>query len=289
MSGGTVITRAVRPPPGFRDRWQTIGGLRLHALESTTAQSSGSVLLLPGLVTASRSMIRLARVLARNGLRVLILDPPGFGYSGRPPRAPAVMEQADLIARWLDAVAGRPVSVLGNSFGCQLAAAVAAGYPGRVASLVLISPTVDPRVRRRLGWLRVLPRCPAKAAGGPNGRRRVLLLALAHRLLGQDPPLRVLNVAEYACASIPRAVSAVRHAVADSIEDHLRQIPAPVLVIRGGEDRMSSSGWAARLSRLMPDGRLTRLPGLGHDAFWRDPGAVADAAIPFLEQGKQAW
>lgn len=38
------------------------------------------VVLLPGLVTASRSMIPLARALAGHGLRVWILDPPGFGY-----------------------------------------------------------------------------------------------------------------------------------------------------------------------------------------------------------------
>jgi pimeloyl-ACP methyl ester carboxylesterase len=69
------------------------------------------------------------------------------------------------------------------------------------------------------------------------------------------------------------------------------------LIIRGEEDRLSSPEWVRRLARLMPDARLAGLPGLGHDAFGQDPGAVARVAAPFLgpscirhrELRSQAW
>ena len=65
-------------PKGFGSRWRTVHGLRLHALESAGG-AGAPVVLLPGLVTAGRSMIPLARALTGHGLRVWILDPPGFG------------------------------------------------------------------------------------------------------------------------------------------------------------------------------------------------------------------
>jgi hypothetical protein len=47
-------------------------------------------------------------------------------------------------------------------------------------------------------------------------------------------------------------------------------------------DHLSSLDWAGRLARLAPDGRLARLPELGHDAFYQAAGTVAAVAAPFL-------
>ena len=56
-----------RVPDGFDSRWKTIHGLRLHELESAGGRGAPAVLL-PGLVTASRSMIPLARGLVGRGM-----------------------------------------------------------------------------------------------------------------------------------------------------------------------------------------------------------------------------
>jgi 2-hydroxy-6-oxonona-2,4-dienedioate hydrolase len=256
-----------------------VRGLRLHALESAGGFEV-PVVLLPGLVTASRSMVPLARAMTGHGMRVWILDPPGFGYSDKPRRALSLREQAELIAEWMAVTCCPPARVLGNSFGSQIAAAVAASHPGAVARLVLLSPTVAPEVRQRLSWLRALP-APAGTCR-PSRRWRARLLSWLHGALGDDAPLRVLNVAEYGCASLPRAVSTLRSAVMEPIEDALPRVAAPTLVIRADQDQLSSLGWAERLAGLAPDGRLARLPGIGHDAFFRDAGAVAAVAAPFL-------
>lgn len=279
-------------PDGFRSRWQMVGGLRLHALEWDGGPGL-PVVLLPGLVTASRSMIPLARALAGHQMHPWILDPPGFGYSDKPRRALSIRGQAALIAGWLAAIGCRPARLLGNSFGAQVAAVVAASHPGAVGRLVLLSPTASPMVRHRLAWLRVLPppaapaapvaaTAPAAAATRPSGRWRARLLSGLHRALGDDPPLRILNVAEYACAGPPRAVSTLRSAVQEPIEQALPGIAAPALVIRAGQDHLSSLPWATRLASLLPDGRLAQLPGPGHDAFHAEPGTVAAVAAPFL-------
>ncbi|MQA87091.1 MAG: alpha/beta fold hydrolase [Streptosporangiales bacterium] len=277
-------------PHGFLSRWQTVGGLRLHALVSAGGDVGGDVggdrvapamVLLPGLVTAGRSMLPLARAMIRRGWRTWALDPPGFGYSDKPPRALAMAEQADILAGWLRATELAPARLLGNSFGSQVAAAMAAAHPDAVRRLALLSPTIGPEVRRRLSWMRFLP-APAARRTRVIGRYRVRALDRMHDWLGDAPPLRVLNVAEYASASLPRAVGTVRCAVVEELEAVLPRVAAPMLVIRGDRDRLSSVDWAQHLVALLPDGRLARLPGLGHSAFYRSPEVVAEAAAPFL-------
>lgn len=226
-------------------------------------------------------MVPLARALAARGMRVSILDPPGFGYSDKPRRSLPIGEQAALVAGWLAATGYQPARLLGNSFGSQVAAAVAAGHPGAVARLVLLSPTVSPAVRDRLSWLRAMP---GPTTGGPRspGRWRIQVLRRLHSVLGDEPPLRVLNVAEYGCASLPRAAGTLRGAVLEPIERALPRIAAPVLVLRAEHDRLSAPEWARRLAELAPDGQEAELPGLGHDAFYQAPNTVAARAAPFL-------
>lgn len=239
------------------------------------------MVLIPGLVTASRSMVPLARTLVARGFRVWVLDPPGFGYSDKPTRALAMTEQADIVAEWLRVAGLAPACVLGNSFGSQVAAAVAGTRPDTVARVVLVAPTVDPRVRRRTSWMRALPN-PVGTRDRAVGRHRAQLLSRAHDLLGDRPSLRVLNVAEYAVASLPRAVSTVRCAVLEDMERVLPDVSVPTLLLRADQDLLSSLEWARELAAAAPEGRLVRLPGLGHAAFYRFPGAVADAAEAFL-------
>lgn len=276
-------------PEDFSSRWQTVSGLCVHGLESVRGAGPPAVLV-PGLVTASRSMLPLARALAGRGLRTWIVDLPGFGYSDKPRRALSVAEQADLTGAWLDAIGARPARLLGNSVGTQVAAAIAARRPAAVDRLVLLSPTLAPEVRQRLSWLNALPgpapgRC--RRGGWPRGRWRAALLAGLHDVLGEQASLRLLNVAEYGCASLPRAASTLRGALRHPIEPALEELPVPVLILRGDDDHLSSLAWARRLAGLPADGRLAQLPGLGHDAFFHGADAVAEQAAPFLAGGRR--
>lgn len=270
------------PPRDFASRWHRVGALRLHSLVSTGGDPSGpTMVLMPGLVTASRSMVPLGRVLAGSGRWVWILDPPGFGYSDKPTRALSMSEQASIAAEWLDAAGLAPARLLGNSFGSQVAAAAAAHHPQSVARLVLLSPTAGPVVRKWLSSVQHLPD-PVGSRDRAAGRLRAGLLGKAHDVLGEDPSLRLLNVAEYALASLPRAVSTVRCAVLEEMEGVLPRVEVPTLVVRAERDYLSSSEWAWRLTESLPDGRLASLPGAGHAAFYARPQLVAEVAEPFL-------
>lgn len=266
-------------PDGFRDDWRTVDGLRLHALVTESSAGAGDVVLLPGLVTASRSLVPLARELAGAGRRVWALDPAGFGYSDKPPHALGVDRLADVTAGWLRESGLVPAVVVANSFGTQVAAALAAQHDDVVERLVLVSPTPHPVIRAALGWLRRLPVPPARRG---LGRRRIRALAALHRRLG-EPPLRLLNLIEYACASVPRAVGTVRAAAADDIARSLSAVRAPTLILRSDGDHLSTRRWAGGLARGAPNARFAAIPGTGHAGFHETPERVARMVVAFLD------
>lgn len=271
-------------PTGFSSRWRTVGSLRLHALRSDVPAAAPPVVLLPGLVTASRSLVPLARALIRHGLRPWILDPAGFGYSDKPRRALAIREQADIVAEWLYAEGLTPARLLGNSAGSQVAAAVAGRHDGIATRLVLLSPTLRPALRRTLSWMRAVPG-PAGRRHQPGGRTRVRLLEAAHTRLGDEPSLGVLNVVSYAFAGVPRAVGTVRYVVREETGRDLPGVRASTLVVRAERDPLSSLPWVLHLVELLDDGRLVRLSGLTHTAFYLAAETVADIVGPFLVDG----
>ncbi|WP_300011679.1 alpha/beta fold hydrolase [Pseudonocardia sp.] len=262
-----------------------MGPLRLHALLSDGPAGAPPVVLLPGLVTASRSMVPLARALTRHGLRPWILDPAGFGYSDKPPHALAIREQADIVAEWLQVEGLTPARLLGNSAGSQVAAAVA-GRHDVVSRLVLLSPTLRPAVRSALSWMRAVPARTGRCHR-PGGGIRVRLLEAVHDRLGDEPSLRALNVISYAFAGLPRAVSTARYAVEEKLERDLPGVRAPTLLVRADRDPLSSASWVRHLTDRLADGRSVRLPDVNHTAFYLAAETVANVVGPFLTDGSR--
>ena len=76
---------------------------------------------------------------------VVALDLPGFGLSDRSDRPYTARLMTDAVARAMDWVSarhgGQAIDVVALSLGCEFAARAVVEQPGRVARLVLISPT----------------------------------------------------------------------------------------------------------------------------------------------------
>ncbi|MBN1093394.1 alpha/beta hydrolase [Blastococcus sp. TML/M2B] len=145
-----------------------------------------------------------------------------------------------------------PVVLAGHSQGCQVVAAVAERDP-RVAAVVLLGPTTDPRLRRLRGlvpaWLRTAVREP---------------LPEVPRILAQWS------------RTGPRAMRALwRRASPDRIEARLARIAVPVVVVRGSRDALCPGDWAARLAATATHGRLVELPGAAHMTPQSHPAEVA--------------
>jgi 2-hydroxy-6-oxonona-2,4-dienedioate hydrolase len=75
---------------------------------------------------------------------VVVPDLPGYGLSAAPPAPPTLATLADAAIGCARASGHDRVTLVGKSFGAQVAVAAAVRHPERVERLLLVGPTVDP-------------------------------------------------------------------------------------------------------------------------------------------------
>ena len=132
------MTEAAGLRPSIQGSRVQVGDVAMFYRRSVDALSCcrRPVVLIHGLGLSGRYMLPVAERLARH-VPVYLPDLPGFGDSAKPDRALDVPALADALAGWIEAMALAPVALLGNSFGCQIIADLAARHPVLVERAVL--------------------------------------------------------------------------------------------------------------------------------------------------------
>jgi 2-hydroxy-6-oxonona-2,4-dienedioate hydrolase len=247
--------------------WVPVHGLRLHALVSADdpPPDAPTIVLVHGVAVSSRYLAPLADHLAPRA-RVYVPDLPGYGRSDRPPGPDlTVPELADALVTWMDRAGLQRPHLLGNSFGCQVIADLAARYPDRVGRLVLQGPTMDPHARstwrQALRWLAVAP-----------FERYSEVLVLLRDLWDLGPR---------------RAANMIRIALDDPIEQKLARSAAPTLIVRGSRDAIVPQRWAEEAARLLPNGQLVVIERAAHTINYSQPAWLVEAIWPFLNGAGQ--
>jgi pimeloyl-ACP methyl ester carboxylesterase len=215
-----------------------------------------------GIGVTGAYFLPLARALAEAGRRAVVPDLPGWGRSPRPPRALDVCELADALLAFLDQEQLDRVPLVANSMGCQIVLELAVRSPERVASLVLVGPTVDPH------WRSVRQQVP----------RFVL------DCVREPPSLLAIIALDYATFGPLRFVATARAALRDRPEEKLPRVDVPALVVRGERDGFVSQRWCEDAARLLPRGRLVVVRGVAHAAHYAAAGRVAELVREELEQ-----
>lgn len=233
--------------------WAEVGGLRMFARASAQpATTRRPLVLVHGVGVSSRYMVPLALRLAHESA-VYAPDLPGFGLSDKPRRPLGVPELADALREWLDAVGLDRVDLLGHSLGSQVIVDLAARHPERVERLVLVGPTLEPRLRT---YLQQIPRWPSALAREP--------ISLLPILMG-----------DYLATGPIRMLQSISLMFEDRIEEKLPLVGAPTLVVRGSGDVLVSERWAEEVAARLPDGRLTVVDGAAHALHYGAPDLLA--------------
>lgn len=245
---------------GLISRYVAAGGWRTH-VRAAEGAAAPPVVLVHGLVISSLYMVPTARELAPY-FPVYAPDLPGFGLSEKPRRVLSVREHAEWLAGWMGAMGLARAAFVGNSFGCQVIAHLAADHPELVSAAVLAGPTIDPHARsapRQIGrWLVDWTR--------------------------ERPSLAPAHVRDYWHAGIPRALATFRLSLEDRIEEQLPRVQAPTLVVRGARDRIVPEYWAREAAALLPRGRYAEVPGGPHCVNYTTPARFVHLVRAFLAE-----
>jgi 2-hydroxy-6-oxonona-2,4-dienedioate hydrolase len=259
------ISRHFAPPEFFRDigfpvrtalksRWDSVEGCMIHSRSSANESTSMPLVLVHGLVISSLYMIPLAECLALRHL-VYAVDLPGFGRSKGPSEILPIPKLASALSCWMTKVGIERCHLVANSLGCEIAAHVAVRTPERVASLVLIGPTLDPR-----------------AFAIPTQTLRLLQDAV------REPFRLWMNwIFDFFRAGVRRAVGTTREMFKDHIEHQLPLVHARTLLVRGGDDPTVPQRAAEEMTDLLPQGELMVLPGEPHCVHFTAPEAICEA------------
>lgn len=248
-------------PGSLQATWTSVDGLRMYSLVSVEAVPPGApaLVLVHGSGLSGQYMIPTARELTAD-FRVFVPDMPGFGNSGDPGAVLRVPQLADWLVKWMAAIGLERASFLGNSFGCQVIADLAARYPQRVEHVILQGPTT-PREERSGFWqfIRWRQNQPYNPAWLGDVTRK-----------------------DYEKAGFWRMVRSFMFQISDRIEDKMPAIQAPVLLVSGEHDPITPPDWCESLARLSPRGELVVIPGVAHTMVATAPRQLAEATRAFI-------
>lgn len=274
--------------------------VRVFRWEAEEPAEGPLVVLVHGFRGDHHGLALVARQLRRRWT-VLAPDLPGYGVSEplrtRPHTAGTYAEVvAALIRR-----TGRPVLLVGHSFGSVVAARVAAEHPDEVLALALLNPICEPALDSSA-------RVPALAASafyrasallpGPLGNALVRSRAITRisselMMKNRIPALRRWingqHAAYFGAFATRRVVlesydSSIRETVADSAPE----VRCPTLLVAGERDDLGSVAGQERLAGLFDDARLEVIPQVGHLIHYETPRRAAMMVDGFFDELAEA-
>jgi pimeloyl-ACP methyl ester carboxylesterase len=228
--------------------------------------------------------------------RVLALDLPGYGASGRPDAPYTPPWYAEICAGFAEALSLDRATWVGHSMGGQIVMTLALAHPERVERLVLAAPAgfedLGPGAGRFLK--RWWHERRAMEATPDEVRANFLTMvfnrhdASVERLIGERVRLGRSEAFRGTSVAVARSVAGM---LDHPVRDRLGEITAPTLVVFGTDDRMIpnpvfNGGATAAIARegaaRIPHASLVLVPGAGHTVFHDAPEAFNRAIEEFL-------
>jgi pimeloyl-ACP methyl ester carboxylesterase len=267
--------------------WVRVGGLKVRFWR---AGSGPAVVLLHGLLGYSFSWRHAIPILARNAT-VFAPDMPGAGLSDCGTNLDCRLSSAaGRVLGFMDAVEISSCDLVGSSYGGTTAPIVAELAPGRVRSLILVSPA-NPWSRNGRKRLKLL-RNPAIAWIFPKLARpmRGLHSYFVRRMYGDPSKITRETIRGYARplgmpGRFEHAVRIVRTWNEDmrQLEGILPRISTvPTLLVWGSKDRVVDLESAEYLGRHFQNVRTAVMSGAGHLPYEECPEEFCRIVADFL-------
>lgn len=277
-------------------KWVQAGEVQVH-LQEWGSPDGKPLLLVHGTGAWTGTWISNAEAMAAAGYRVVALDLPPFGYSTLPAHGDySRAAQARRIQAVMRHMGEAPLTLLGHSFGGGPAAEAAMLDPGRVSHLVLVDAAIGLQATASegcsssvvaemlLGWRPLRTALVAAFATEPVFSP-FLLRQFVARTEVVTPERTAIYQQPFHNQDFSAGLGDWAYQFATGCEtpesvkpDAFRQLHVPVSLVWGELDSITPLIQAQALAALMPQARLTVLPGVGHIPQIEDVAAF-NAAI----------
>ena len=260
------------------------------------------IMLIHGTAAWSGFWQEVADHLASRGWRVIAIDLPPFGWSGRDPQGRYDRTtQAERLAAVLRTQSKKAV-VVGHSFGAGAATELALRHPDELRGLVLVDAALGQfdiqgqgTTAKALGFRPFAEIVTAASVTNPNVLEPLLrsMIARKEQAAAWVPVLRAPMEREgttsaYA-AWLPNLFSRDDGSLSRRSEE-LRKIAVPVSLIWGEADTVTPLSQGQNLAKLTRARSIKIIPGVGHIPHIEDPHAffaALDGALSDVEKGER--
>ena len=259
-------------------------GARVAYLEGGRGEP---LVLVHGFGADKDNFTRVARWLTPH-YRVIIPDLIGFGESSHLADVDyRYAAQAARVHEFVHALGLTHVDLGGNSMGGGIALSYAAQYPREVGSLWLIDAAgiadAPPSELNRI--ITAGERNPLLVTT-PGDFPALMKFAMSDPPYLPGPMMDVL--ARERIANLPLERKVFAQIAADSVEESIRRLPTPTLIVWGAEDRVLSPGAVPVLQSLLPHAEVIVMPHVGHAPMIEQPRQAADDYLRFRGRIAQA-
>lgn len=226
------------------------------------------------------------------GRRILMLDLPGHGLSGRPD-APYTLEwNATQVARWMERLDLRGADVVGHSYGGGVAQWLLLNSRPRIRRLGLLS--AGGLGREVYPWLRLASVPFVIESFGQPWMSRVARFAMTHATTAQAEA-EIEQISAY--LGEPGSARAFSRTVRDVIRwrgqrrhilDRIAEVAVlpPMRLFWGTRDAVLPISQGVATAALLENCALVRFERCGHFVQWEDPEAFARALSDFLDDAE---
>lgn len=189
-----------------------------------------------------------------SSFKLVAVDRPGFGRSDFGNLLPSLSEQSLVLKPLLDRLAQTcRVTLVGHSLGAPLAVRMAMDFPDQIAALVLVAPSLDPKLEKPR-WYNNL------------SDYQVISWMLPTELVLANREVMVL----------PKEL--------EKMVPLWASLDLPITVIQGEKDKLVHPGNAAFAEKMVPRGlRVVRLEEAGHFVLWKQPELIKSEILQILE------
>jgi pimeloyl-ACP methyl ester carboxylesterase len=271
----------------------TSGG-RLQVLDQGNPQGS-PIVLIHCYTCSMRWWDELAPLLARDH-RVIRLDLLGHGGSDKPGAGYSIDDQANAVAESLAKLGVTGATVVGHSLGGSVATALAEKSPQLASRVVIVDQSPDDgfeheSLAQRAGYWPVIGQAegrlvqiaPKSMVRGQYDDVFAPGFSIASGFTNPDQPVDDLR------AMTDTAFNDTKDAEQDFVDEapldeRLRSIHVPLLVIFGAEDQLYDPQAAIERYRQVPGSQVHLVPGAGHSPNVEKPEEVAALILPFAKR-----
>ncbi|RZS94606.1 alpha/beta fold hydrolase [Cecembia calidifontis] len=186
----------------------------------------------------------------------------------------------------IDQIAGKPVHFVGLSMGGFVGMRLAARYPDKIKSLILLETSANPEPVENLPKYKFLNGIVKWFGVIPKVAKEVMKIMFAQSWLenpkNKEAYKKWIKELQSNKRSITRSVEAVIYR--KGVEEEIRNIQCPTMVVVGDEDVATKPEKAKFIQMSIPNAVLHMVPGAGHSSCIEKPDEINKLISEWLEQ-----